>query len=100
MLNRWKKRIKNLFGDEEEIEKNYSSNQSIQTRVTYQYPNNSRFNFPVIPDQELETPAYLRKNEFDRRQDNQVRQNRLNINKTNQVKKPFKPSQVASPIYG
>lgn len=128
MWDQWKQRIKNLLLTEVEeedqsrsqIQPNRSEHkhQNIQTRVTYQYPNKNSFRFPVIPDEtekKIDMPVYKPKRSVKReskRNDNIERKSVDPINTPpkqrepekptfNKVSnKPFKPSEVASPIYG
>ena len=107
MLQRWKEKIKQLFATETETPKKKQTyhvpQQSLHTKVTYKYPKNPRFRFPVIPDEPLDTPAYLRKQQSQREMDFIEREtkNRINEKPVRSIKKePFRPSRVASPIYG
>src|SRR5690625_350447 len=102
MWERWKKRLSNIFLSEEaNNELKDRSLQTFKTKVTYQYPNHSKFRFPVIPDHDLHKPAYQRvreKQNYSRGQ-KEVREVRERTSETEHVKEPFKPTQVASPIY-
>ncbi|WP_188456505.1 DNA translocase FtsK [Virgibacillus oceani] len=131
MWDQWKKKIRDLFFEEiheeneqQETIRNDKKEQSIHTKVTYQYPNKNSFRFPVIPDQKsekqtMEKPAFERKN--GNRQHHNTRRTMVekrssNRNQTDEKKsdskvqhqksenknenKPFRPTQVASPIYG
>src|SRR5690625_1352693 len=107
MWNRWRKKIKSLFSSgeketEKERKRNYQVHQTFKTKVKYQYPNHSRFRFPVISDQEIERSVSQRKQKNDRyhQRDQAYNEDFLKKEETDQLKEPFKPSQVPSPIYG
>lgn len=112
MWKHLRKRVSNFFfeyeyeeQDEEEkkgnrVEHPLMNDRQVKARMTYQYPKKSPFRFPVIPDdsditqkykkQSIELPAYKRRK-------SPVRQTQT---PKKEVKKPFTPSRVASPIYG
>ncbi len=122
MWDKWKQKIKNIFTEEvieeqREIHSDQQTKSKLQARVTYQYPENKNFRFPVIPDQQTqkkqkkeEIPAYQRKREETKKPKSQPRAN--NIPKEPEIKSqfakvykkntdvPFKPTDVPSPVYG
>ncbi|TFJ92582.1 DNA translocase FtsK [Lentibacillus salicampi] len=119
MWDRWKKKINHfLFEEREENDdvlpdETTHNKQDIRTRITYQYPAEKSFRFPVIPDQphrknESEIPAYQRKRSRDRDREgtpSEKPEDDDNNEETQKVYKPesgkpFTPSDVPSPIYG
>ncbi|MDY7046242.1 DNA translocase FtsK [Virgibacillus sp. M23] len=55
MWDNWKKKIKSLFADSEEEEKQHEESRTaeksnLEAKMMYQYPANKSFRFPVIPD--------------------------------------------------
>ncbi|WP_010532350.1 DNA translocase FtsK [Lentibacillus jeotgali] len=134
MWDRWKRKISNfLFEERDENvdslpERPINNKQDIQTRMTYQYPAEKPFRFPVIPDQprqndQSDIPAFQRKKPRDRQQSNDapkvnVRQQSHNVQQSEpeyeqhdyepkntrkiykREDKPFTPTEVPSPIYG
>lgn len=129
MWDKWKKRIQNFIWKEVEVDseegsyvesenfdQHHDQKQPIQTRMVYQYPDKKPFKFPVIPDdpplkQSLDTPAYKRRKVEDEQQSqthsviSEKPFAQKQAQKTEKVYKkdesrPFKPSRVASPIYG
>ncbi|QKY69725.1 DNA translocase FtsK [Lentibacillus sp. CBA3610] len=114
MWDRWKKKISRFLFEEKEERHDRSSgelkknNQDIHTRMTYQYPAEKSFRFPVIPDQpkqreQADIPAYQRKTNRERKQPEsdpkQESRPEPKIYKP-ETKKPFEPTDVPSPIYG
>lgn len=107
--------------NERKIDQHHEKNQPIQTRMVYQYPDKKPFKFPVIPDDppekmSVDTPAYKRRKverDYSKQYQNE---SQLNEESTKEPKnfehkpsrkvykkdenRPFKPSRVASPIYG
>lgn len=119
MFKQWVDKLKNLFESEEieEVsERQYEEKQDIKAKMTYQYPENKPFPFPVIPDMEEpveknrnETPAYLRRREEDRRQvppekkeSRKIRDEHTQMRKVykDESAPPFQVTEVPSPIYG
>src|SRR5690625_2570680 len=105
MFDRWRRKIRSLFFPEEKEMKKIHTHQKMNVKIKYQYPNHQRFRFPVIPDQEIEVPAYQRRAQENRHHkdyliDQRNSQQPFKKNVTNHLKEPFKPSQVASPIFG
>ncbi|GGK06630.1 DNA translocase SftA [Lentibacillus kapialis] len=129
MWDRWKKKISNFFFEEKEEsndslpEKPVHNRQDIHTRMTYQYPAERRFRFPVIPDQpkrndQSDVPAFQRKRPRDRQHlhgkqhsndkeqsepeyesyDYETEENEKTYKK--ESNEPFMPTEVPSPIYG
>lgn len=102
------KRIINFFKedqDQEPKEENKTSYKSqrrhiqrnIEAKMTYKYPKNTPFRFPVIPDEE---PAIQRRQER-RREARPNHQTSQRIRpETRERTRPFTPSRVPSPIYG
>lgn len=125
MWDKWKDKIHNLIWKEVEVEEfqeihemheTHDPTQKVQAKMAYQYPEKKPFRFPVIPDQaeykrptELsDIPAYQRRKKT-RIQAERVETERKDTENgsTNQTSRkkmpnnvPFKPSAVASPIYG
>ncbi|WP_407923445.1 DNA translocase FtsK [Cerasibacillus terrae] len=122
MWERIKKKLEKILWEEVEVEveeeynpaKQFKIEQEppIKTKVTYQYPNQKKFPFPLIPDQPnrpkerdketVEVPAYKRRRHIEK----QVSTDTLEVKKKESTKQeqrkraPFRPSRVASPIYG
>ncbi|HLQ71963.1 MAG TPA: DNA translocase FtsK [Bacillota bacterium] len=108
-------KFKNLFRnhtDENDAanKKNWQQHE-IHSKVMYHYPKRNSFRFPLIPDEPrekdtFETPTYKRRNT--RRDNSNVHSKRFESKghtyRPTKVKKdsnkPFRPSQVASPIHG
>jgi len=117
MLGNWKEKLGKLFSDNEsdehqEIEQE-NRNLNVKAKMTYQYPKEKPFRFPVIPDQHspqpehkprAERPAYeRRKSETSRIKP--IRNRKIEDTNTSKIYKkdpntPFKPTEVPSPIYG
>lgn len=101
------RRIKEIFKRDQE-EENKSPKKSInrrfpqgniETKMKYKYPRHTPFRFPVIPDE----VGQKRKRQYKRPNNNQLDQMREHEKIQNEKgfrKKPFTPSEVASPIYG
>lgn len=52
MWRRWKQKIKNMFREEDRVPKEkITLNRDLPIKVTYQYPKERKFKFPVIPDE-------------------------------------------------
>ncbi len=126
MWDQWKKRIKNIFTEEVEVEveevveikANHSlqnkENKQVEARMMYQYPERNSFRFPVIPDEQTKKPANrppkrqndrekpeIKKQEKkrpERMYEEPIRQDRKVYKKDPDV--PFQPTDVPSPIYG
>ncbi|WP_163971682.1 DNA translocase FtsK [Oceanobacillus halotolerans] len=118
MLSKWMQRIKSLFEtehDDHEIDKkSIPTNRTIQSRVKYQYPQKGNNTLPHTP------PKLDRVKEItDRQQNNNDRLHNVDrkehypvqIGLTRQLEnqntgqpeakaKPFRPTEVPSPIYG
>ncbi|SFB37008.1 DNA segregation ATPase FtsK/SpoIIIE, S-DNA-T family [Lentibacillus halodurans] len=114
MWGRWKKKISRFLFEEEEENNDQSyqalhhNNQGIRTRMTYQYPAEKSFRFPVIPDQphrkeESEVPAFQRKRSRNTEQpkpDSSQEEQQMRKVYKSESEEPFTPSDVPSPIYG
>lgn len=129
MWDKWREKIRNFIWKEVEIKEEDQDNdfsqhpshiQHIDTKMVYQYPNQKSFQFPVIPDEKphakqnnLEIPAYKRRhaetNHLTNEPSKHIKENQqtesVPTNESPKVyqkkdHKPFKPSRVASPIYG
>ncbi|SFD61709.1 DNA segregation ATPase FtsK/SpoIIIE, S-DNA-T family [Lentibacillus persicus] len=123
MWGRWKEKLSRFFFEEKEeeedvkhAEKPVNGNQNIHTRITYQYPAERPFRFPVIPDkprqkESTDIPAYQRKTVKENNQPNPVYPRDVNHTDNQESqgirkieipdsKEPFKPSDVPSPVYG
>ncbi|QTN00110.1 DNA translocase FtsK [Sediminibacillus dalangtanensis] len=129
MWEQLKRKFKQLLADDEpetesipqekDSQENSSANR-IHTKVSYQYPKNASFKFPVIPDLqdkgEGARPAYERRkqekkynvNETSRKEQNRdvhspvEKQQNKGSSKVEpaESKQPFKLTEVPSPIYG
>ncbi|MBN6206904.1 DNA translocase FtsK [Ralstonia pickettii] len=114
MWKQLKSKMKNLLQadttdmNEQEQESRYQRHE-IKPKITYQYPENKSFRFPVIPDepkrgtQAEEKPAYLRREQEKKRETkNKREQEQLHPRKVykNENAPPFTPTEVPSPIYG
>src|SRR5699024_3523243 len=80
--------------------------QNIDAKVTYKYPQNSPFRFPVIPDKqegnprdkkEVEIPSRKRRSRIRRPIESKKQEMQSIKNESNE---PFRPTRVPSPIYG
>ncbi|SDK44185.1 DNA translocase FtsK [Sediminibacillus albus] len=125
MWEQFKRRIKQLMANEEpenidELHQQHDEHEqdrqsSVHTRVSYQYPKEKSFKFPVIPDvseaDRNQMPAYERRsaktnnragNEQLKKEQTQKDKNQFNQQPPyqKQNKQPFKPTEVPSPIYG
>jgi len=137
MFEKWKNKIKEMFIESDEpIEKphetksgyNQEFQQDLKARVTYRYPKEKPFRFPVIPDEKTENTnvknseeekTYFKQNRNERKNDTnkhyRTEQNspfhtetniHSNTPKSNNKKiykktdEPFKVSEVPSPIFG
>ncbi|WP_088050900.1 DNA translocase FtsK [Virgibacillus dakarensis] len=112
MWDQWKKRITDLFFteviEEEEIERKPREHsfhdQELHTKVVHKYPNRKSFRFPVIPDdpktnEAIERPAFERKRREPKKPaEPQKTENKIEKKTTDN--KPFRPTEVPSPIYG
>ncbi|SHF80096.1 DNA translocase FtsK [Ornithinibacillus halophilus] len=121
MWEKWKKRIENFIWEEEEDKpkqqsyERVDSHQQIKARMLYQYPDNNNFRFPEmqspnqkqISNDEYDVPAFHRRKmrtEYTYQQ--KQKEEPIDMNYTPNTyeqkveKKPFKPSEVPSPIYG
>jgi S-DNA-T family DNA segregation ATPase FtsK/SpoIIIE len=117
MLGNWKKKLGKLFSDHEPEEHQATGqenrNLNVKAKMTYQYPKEKPFRFPVIPDQHTqqperrqhpERPAYARR-KSDVSRVKPIRTRKSENISTNKVYKkdpdlPFKPTKVPSPIHG
>lgn len=119
MWDKWKEKIQRFIWKEVEVEVEVEVDREeathdaekehlpdIQAKIAYQYPENKSFPFPVIPDQKKtnnpsDIPAFQRRNShnesFNRKPTNNQQHETY---KRDLEKKPFKPSEVPSPIYG
>ncbi|MGM7682166.1 DNA translocase FtsK [Cytobacillus sp. Hm23] len=105
--------IKKFFQpDEEEIANEHNSNEEltnvrynnkIEAKMTYKYPK-GKFRFPVIPDEEVRSSTKTAsptpvQEETNIKQQTSKMSRKVTIQK--EIKKtPFRPTEVASPIYG
>ncbi|WP_232824314.1 MULTISPECIES: DNA translocase FtsK [Paraliobacillus] len=98
-----KNKIKQLLDTEETIEppktrRNHTSNNHVETKVSYEYPTNRKFDFPIIPDKP--------KKEFSRRPSVSELETNVAKFKDKQLpeekvfKRKFSATEVPSPIYG
>ncbi|MCF3943283.1 DNA translocase FtsK [Oceanobacillus alkalisoli] len=119
MLKHWLDKMKNFFVTEveEEIEiedpdQPNQNRQQLKARMTYQYPENRPFRFPVIPDQrearkkdeDKQKPAYTRRKQEPVRKPEKSRNTTASTAPRKVYKDenapPFQASEVPSPIYG
>ena len=120
MWKQLKNKMKNLIQadtiDTNELEQEIRPyRQEIKPKITYQYPENKSFRFPVIPDEQKpvakneESPAYLRRDQVKKREPKIKREPKTNRVQEQQYTRkvyknedapPFTPSEVPSPIYG
>ena len=100
MRERFIGKIKQLFSSEQQEEKQVAipkqkRSETIKARVSYQYPKNDSFRFPMPIDQptvgDMEREAI--------RRDRRYRERQIEA-PVPSMKRPFKPSVVASPIHG
>lgn len=118
MWGNWKEKLGRIFSDhasDEQQEKDTEfRNPNVKAKMTYQYPKEKPFRFPVIPDQHThhkpaqkqskERPAYERR-KSDVKHIQPIRTRKTETASTNKIYKrdpdtPFKPTKVPSPIYG
>ncbi|WP_371068776.1 DNA translocase FtsK [Sediminibacillus sp. JSM 1682029] len=130
MWEQLKRKFKQILADDEpetesipqetDSHENGSTNH-LHTRVSYQYPKNSSFKFPVIPDQqgkgEGTRPAFERRKSEKKYKSNDVSEKEQNSDVDRPLvkrqqnkgpsrveplesKQPFKLTEVPSPIYG
>ena len=90
--------------------KEWNKGREMETRISYQYPK-GEFRFPLIPDDDRETKKHPSLRERDRKQEINVpiptakikvepviKQKKVNVE--NRGTRPFKPTDIPSPIYG
>ena len=90
--------------------KEWNKGREMETRISYQYPK-GEFRFPLIPDDDRETKKHPSLRERDRKQEINVpiptakikvepviKQKKVKIE--NRSTRPFKPTDIPSPIYG
>src|SRR5690625_72632 len=109
MFNRFFNRFRNDQTDETSEKnvhkkRNYQkSTQRIETKVTYQYPKDTPFRFPVIPDEDPLREQRRTKRQRERRRRQEERKNihqRKRKRQEKETKRPFTPTKFASPVYG
>ncbi|GAB3792082.1 DNA translocase FtsK [Virgibacillus kimchii] len=117
MWGKWKKKLGKLFfedeSDEQQEIRQENRNPNIEAKITYQYPKEKPFRFPVIPDQQAQqpkhksnadNPAYKRRNtEPSRGHPKTTRKTEHKPSRKIYKKdsdEPFKLTEVPSPIYG
>ncbi|WP_027409617.1 DNA translocase FtsK [Anoxybacteroides tepidamans] len=96
---KWLKRlVRYLFQDEEreqpireESPKRERKSPDLDVRVTYQYPT-GKFRFPIIPDESLPQREKGARATYENE--------RTTIDDSPEERRPFRPSEVPSPIYG
>lgn len=112
MFGKWMRKLRNLFIDEvEELEQqektsSESYNSNVKARVSYQYPKERTFRFPVIPDQpqrtnNQESHTYQKEEKYQKQEkvyDIDVEYHEHKVYK--KTEEPFKVSEIPSPIYG
>ena len=90
--------------------KEWNKGREMETRISYQYPK-GEFRFPLIPDDDRETKKHPSLRERDRKQEINVpiptakikvepviKQKKVKVE--NKSTRPFKPTDIPSPIYG
>ncbi len=90
--------------------KEWNKGREMETRISYQYPK-GEFRFPLIPDDDRETKKHPSLRERDRKQEINVpiptakikvepviKQKKVKVE--NRGTRPFKPTDIPSPIYG
>ncbi|MBM7572835.1 DNA translocase FtsK [Aquibacillus albus] len=113
MWKQWKKKLFNLFKstiDKENIDvqqkqEEKSNQQKVYTKISYQYPNNESFKFPIIPDRptfndSTDDTAYKRRLKRRSLEKQEVEERRPTPTNENKERKPFKAADVPSPVYG
>ncbi|MFT4414956.1 DNA translocase FtsK [Fredinandcohnia humi] len=109
----WMKRLLQFLNSDDDPIENKSEhirhNKNIEARVTYEYPKGN-FRFPLIPDQQNQQPERQPNRHTDRQPDRQFKQRQqVSSIKSNQKKppervrtdkKPFRPTETPSPIFG
>nr|WP_117170679.1 DNA translocase FtsK [Paraliobacillus sediminis] len=111
MWEQMKNKIKQLLDTEETIEqpqtrRNHTINNQVETKVSYEYPNNRKFDFPIIPDKpkrEFSKRSYVSEPEVSIEK-YKGKEKQLPIEKhlpkEQNFKKKFSATEVPSPIYG
>lgn len=110
MWEQFKKRVLGLMSSEEDRkeEKLFEhrdpiNKDQLQTRMTYKYPSDNSFHFPVIPDTPVRREKNVKSKEcdsFSHREESRTKKS-LDTTVHKQVdKKPFQPTDVPSPVYG
>ncbi|WP_068674777.1 DNA translocase FtsK [Oceanobacillus sp. Castelsardo] len=135
MFEKWKSKIRELFNESDpeenqhhEIKSGYNQEvqQDLKARVTYRYPKEKPFRFPVIPDEKKENTnvrsfeeekTVVKQNKIKTDMNKRIRNEQIrsvhtepnvhsnppNSNNKKIYKKtdePFKVSEIPSPIYG
>src|SRR5690625_7349682 len=109
MFNRFFNRFRNDQTDETSEKnvhkkRNYQkSTQRIETKVTYQYPKDTPFRFPVIPDEDPLREQRRTKRQRERRRRQEERKNihqRKGKRQDKETKRPITPTKVDTPVYG
>lgn len=107
-----------LSDEEKEKQQHAPIHKNVETKVTYEYPDNKEFRFPLIPDleekrvlkdnQTLDIPTYMRNDRMikkrRKKEDNEQEKaetfERLTDKKRTEETIRFVPTDVPSPIYG
>ncbi|MHA6251980.1 DNA translocase FtsK [Oceanobacillus sp. CAU 1775] len=115
MWKRWKEKVIQKFKNENsnnditDKRLNRTGEQDIKPKISYQYPRDRSFRFPIIPDETVQAskkedaPAYVRRKQ--QRNTEPVPRKRTSEQETRKIYKrenapPFQASDVPSPIYG
>ena len=115
MWKQWKSKLNNILHNDETESKNQDQShpvrnkQELKAKMTYQYPENKSFRFPVIPDEPVRNkqpenkPAYMRKK--DERKQNPSPKAKRDDQMSRKIYKnedapPFALTDVPSPVYG
>lgn len=109
MWEQMKNKIKQLLDTEETTEqpqtrRNHTINNQVETKVSYEYPNNRKFDFPIIPDKpkrEISKRSYVSEPEVSiKRYKEKQLPIEKHVPKEQHFKKKFSATEVPSPIYG
>ncbi|WP_249872036.1 DNA translocase FtsK [Oceanobacillus saliphilus] len=106
MWNQWKKKIKNIFTEEVEVEvkevvelrpqkQQNNGKQSLKAKMIYQYPDRNSFRFPVIPDEPQRKqaeafPAYEKK----RNRPTERSERKTKEDRPKQVKRTYREASI------
>ncbi|MRG87734.1 DNA translocase FtsK [Salinibacillus xinjiangensis] len=113
MLYRLKQWLKEIFSEDEEVQsmqppKNRSiqqdsksqsfGSQSVHTKMSFQYPNQDSYPFPIMKD--YERPKAPKPSREPKTMERDEPKSTYKVETTMEEKKSFRPTEVPSPIYG